>query len=64
LKRSRNDKKQILQLKEITLFGIEMSCVPNDPELKREIMEEAHGTTYAVHIGSTKMYKDLKEYYW
>lgn len=39
-------------------------CVPNDPELKREIMEEAHETSYSVHPGSTKMYKDLKEYYW
>lgn len=37
--------------------------MPNDPVLKRKIMEEAHETFYLVHPGSTKMYKDLKEYY-
>ena len=27
-------------------------------------MEEAHSSTYAMHPGSTKMYKTLKEHYW
>ncbi|XP_022883544.1 uncharacterized protein LOC111400364 [Olea europaea var. sylvestris] len=35
-------------------------CVPNFKELKREIPEEAHSYSYLVHLGSTKMYKDLK----
>lgn len=30
-------------------------CVPNDLELKREIMEEVHKTSYSIHIRSTKM---------
>lgn len=38
-------------------------CIPNDYKLKREIMEEAHGTTYSINPRRTKMYKDLKEYY-
>ena len=30
--------------------------VPNKEELRKEIMEEAHYSTYAMHPGSTKMY--------
>ena len=39
-------------------------CVPEYGELKREIMEEAHSSAYAMHPCSTKMYKTLKEHYW
>ena len=39
-------------------------CVPEIGELKREIMEEAHSSAYAMHSGSTKMYHTLKEHYW
>ena len=39
-------------------------CVPEYGELKRDIMEEAHSSAYAMHPGSNKMYKTLKEHYW
>ena len=39
-------------------------CVPEYGELKRYIMEEAHSSAYAMHPGSTKMYRTLKEHYW
>ena len=39
-------------------------CVPEIGELKREIMEEAHSSAYAMHPGSTKMYNTLREHYW
>ena len=39
-------------------------CVLEYGELKREIMEEAHSSAYAMHPGSTKMYRTLKEHYW
>ena len=39
-------------------------CVPEYGELKRDIMEEAHSSAYAMDPGSTKMYKTLKEHYW
>ena len=39
-------------------------CVPEYGELKRDIMEEAHSSAYAIHLGSTKMYRTLKEHYW
>ena len=38
-------------------------CVPEYGELKRDIMEEAHSSTYVMHPGSTKMYKNLKYHY-
>ena len=39
-------------------------CVPDVGELKKEIMEEAHSSSYAMHPGSTKMYHTLREHYW
>ena len=39
-------------------------CVPEYGGLKRDIMEESHSSAYAMHPGSTKMYKTLKEHYW
>ena len=35
-------------------------CVSEYGELKRDIMEEAHSSVYAMHPGSTKMYRTLK----
>jgi hypothetical protein len=39
-------------------------CVPNEEELKQQILAEAHMTPYSIHPGGTKMYKDLKEKNW
>ena len=39
-------------------------CVPAAEELKEQILGEAHSSAYAMHPGSTKMYRTLKEYYW
>ncbi|KAI5337664.1 hypothetical protein L3X38_016935 [Prunus dulcis] len=38
--------------------------VPHDEALKREILEEAHSSAFAMHPGSTKMYHTLREHYW
>ena len=38
--------------------------VPAEEGLRKEIMKEAHPSTYSVHPGSTKMYKDLKQHFW
>ncbi|XP_038989917.1 uncharacterized protein LOC120113176 [Phoenix dactylifera] len=38
--------------------------IPNNSDLKNEIMREAHNTGYTVHPGGTKMYKDLKGIFW
>ncbi|PNX98730.1 retrotransposon protein, partial [Trifolium pratense] len=39
-------------------------CVPNDAELKKMILEEAHKSSFTIHPGSTKMYHDLKKDFW
>ncbi|GFZ15639.1 hypothetical protein Acr_25g0000480 [Actinidia rufa] len=39
-------------------------CVPNIPEVKRQVLEEAHNTKFTMHPGGTKMYRDLKETFW
>ena len=39
-------------------------CVSDVIELKKEIMEEAHSSAYAMHPGSTKMYRTLRDHYW
>ena len=39
-------------------------CVPDNAEIKRTILREAHCSPYSIHPGTTKMYKDLKAYYW
>jgi hypothetical protein len=47
-----------------TLLYDHRVCVPNDGELRKEILEEAHCTTYTMHPGSTKMYRNLREHFW
>ncbi|WZZ77118.1 hypothetical protein YC2023_097690 [Brassica napus] len=37
--------------------------VPNDKNLKEEIMRTAHKSKFSIHPGATKMYQDLKRYY-
>ena len=39
-------------------------CVPNDNDLRKAILEEAHSGSFAIHPGSTKMYQDLKMSFW
>ena len=39
-------------------------CMPNDAELKRVVLSEAHQSLYTVHPGNTKMYWDLCKNYW
>ena len=38
--------------------------VPNHPEMKKELLKESHDSVLTTHPGSTKMYQDLKSYYW
>ncbi|XP_073020923.1 uncharacterized protein [Primulina eburnea] len=39
-------------------------CVPDNDNLRQEIMAEAHKSKFSVHPGSTKMYRDLKSSFW
>ena len=39
-------------------------CVPNNGDIRRKLLEEAHCSRLAVHPGGIKMYNDLKQNYW
>jgi hypothetical protein len=41
------------------LFGKRI-CLPNQKHIKELILREAQDSTYLIHPGSTKMYRDLK----
>ena len=36
-------------------------CVPNVDGLRNQILEEAHGSRYSIHLGSTMMNHDLRK---
>lgn len=38
--------------------------VPKVPELRQQILDEAHLSRYSIHLGSNKMYQDLKQRFW
>ena len=38
-------------------------CVPEQGELKRELLKEAHYSSYFIHPGGNKIYQDLKKLY-
>ena len=42
------------------LYYKDQVCVPDDNDLRKSILEEAHSGSLAIHPGSTKMYQDLK----
>jgi hypothetical protein len=44
--------------------GEAIIVIPNDAELKRDILDEAHKNKYTIHPGNTKMYQDLKKKFW
>ncbi|XP_073224802.1 uncharacterized protein [Cicer arietinum] len=42
----------------------ERICVPDVEELRKMILEEGHRSCLSIHLGATKMYKDLKKIFW
>ena len=46
------------------LYYRDRVCVPNDDELKKSILKEAHSGSFTMHPYSTKMYQNLKTSYW
>ncbi|KAL8106071.1 hypothetical protein AgCh_029755 [Apium graveolens] len=38
--------------------------VPLDPTIREKILKEAHSSSFSIHLGSTKMYRDLKKHFW
>ena len=46
------------------LYYKDRVCVPDFNDLRKSILEEAHSGSFAIHPGSTKMYRDLKMSLW
>ena len=46
------------------LYYKDRVCVPGDNDLRKAILEEAHSGSFSIHLGSTKMYQDLKMSFW
>ena len=46
------------------LYYKDRVCVPDDNDLRKSILEEAHSGSFAIHPSSTKMYQDLKMSFW
>ena len=42
------------------LYYKDRVCVPDDNDLRKAILEEAHSGSFSIHPGSTKMSQDLK----
>jgi hypothetical protein len=38
--------------------------VPKSDELRRKFLDEAHQSKLSIHLGSNKMYHDLRHVYW
>ena len=47
----------------VTLWFGKKLCVPKNKAIRDAILHEAHEFAYSIHLGSTKMYLDLKEKY-
>ena len=58
------DKTKFLEKEAGSLFFQNRLCVPDDKELKKKLLSEAHNTIFTMHPGGNKMYQDLKQFYW
>jgi hypothetical protein len=47
-----------------TMWFRKRICVLDVDHLREKILQEAHDSAYSIHLGSAKMYQDLKERYW
>nr|GFB91395.1 reverse transcriptase domain-containing protein [Tanacetum cinerariifolium] len=43
---------------------VSKSCLPCYGDLRTVIMHESHKSKYSIHLGSDKMYQDMKKLYW
>jgi hypothetical protein len=49
--------------KGVEWFGQRL-VIPQDRDLNKEILDVAHLSKFTIHLGSTKMYRDLRENFW
>ena len=46
-----------------TLYFGNRICVPQG-EVRQKVLAEVHSFAYSIHPGETKMYQNLKKYFW
>jgi hypothetical protein len=46
------------------LWFADRLVVPKKATLKKKILDEAHTSRYYIHLGSTKVYHDLRQQFW
>ena len=46
------------------IYFLNRLFVPDDAQLREEVMREAHHSRFTVHPGETKMYHDLRRQFW
>jgi hypothetical protein len=64
-KRKANDRPQELSIDENDVVHFRGHLfVPQNSQVKMDILREGHQTPYIVHPGETKMYRDLKQNFW
>jgi hypothetical protein len=47
-----------------TLWFKNRLVIPRREALKKKILDEAHTSRYSIHLGSTKMYHDVRQQFW
>jgi hypothetical protein len=47
-----------------TLWFKERLVVPRKEALEKKILDEAYTSRYSIHLGSTKMYHNLRQQFW
>ena len=63
--RVKNGKEECFSINdEGVLWFKDRLVVPKVPELRQSILEEAHATRLSIHLGSNKIYHDLKQRFW
>ena len=61
----RDGDKSNFSVKEVGTFYFQNRlCAPDDKELKKKFLFEAHNTVFTMHPGGNKVYQDLKQHYW
>jgi len=50
-------------LKDVMIVMGKRMYLPDDKTLKNEVLKEEHESRFAIHLGSTNMYRDPNEYY-
>ena len=63
-KMSKGKAKGFREYEHETLWFEDRVYVPNNAEIMKLILKEAHDSPYSIHLGNTNMYLDLKERFW